>query len=185
MTRLKLQSPPTLARNLLVWAAAALSWAGGSPLAAQPGGHPLGPLPERVKALKVAFITQRVQLTEAEAQRFWPVYNAREDELAALKRERRNALFEFRANFDDMTDEQVAAATDQYVQWQQREADINSRYHAQFKSILAPRKLAMFYKAEIDFKREMLRRVGEWRQGQPPPPPGTAPGQGGGRWRQW
>lgn len=181
-------------------AIAPLGWAGLLALvlwapalwAQPPGGRAGGPMQERIKALKVAFITQRVALTEAEAQRFWPVYNAREDELSALKRERNRSLFEFRMNYDDMTDEQISAATDQYIQWQQREADINARYHTQFKAILAPRKLAMFYKAEIDFKREMLRRLGEWRQQNPggggqgggQGPPGGGPG-GGGRFRQW
>ena len=30
---------------------------------------------ERIKALKVAFITEKLELTESEAQKFWPIYN--------------------------------------------------------------------------------------------------------------
>ena len=35
---------------------------------------------ERIKALKIAFITERLQFTEIEAQKFWPIYNAFEAE---------------------------------------------------------------------------------------------------------
>jgi hypothetical protein len=30
---------------------------------------------EKIQALKIAFITQKLKLTPAEAEKFWPVYN--------------------------------------------------------------------------------------------------------------
>ena len=36
---------------------------------------------EKVQALKIAFITQKLELGTDEAQRFWPVYNRYETEL--------------------------------------------------------------------------------------------------------
>ena len=42
---------------------------------------------ERVKALKIAFITEQLNLTETEAQKFWPIYNAFEDNNNKLRRE--------------------------------------------------------------------------------------------------
>jgi len=34
---------------------------------------------EKVKALKVAFLTEKLALTSEEAQKFWPIYNAFEE----------------------------------------------------------------------------------------------------------
>jgi len=54
------------------------------------------PPKERIKALKVAYITKELNLTSAEAEKFWPVYNEyfaelekviRENEPDELKRE--------------------------------------------------------------------------------------------------
>ena len=34
---------------------------------------------EKIKALKTAFITTELDLTSAEAEKFWPIYNAFEE----------------------------------------------------------------------------------------------------------
>ena len=39
---------------------------------------------ERIQALKIAFITQKLQLTADEAQKFWPVYNQYDNEIRSL-----------------------------------------------------------------------------------------------------
>ena len=36
---------------------------------------------EKIQALKIAFITQKLQLTADEAQKFWPVYNQYDNEI--------------------------------------------------------------------------------------------------------
>ena len=38
-----------------------------------------GRMNERIKAQKVAFITEKLSLTAEEAQQFWPIYNAFEE----------------------------------------------------------------------------------------------------------
>ena len=50
-------------------------------------------LKERIKAQKVAFITERLDLSSKEAQQFWPIYNAFEDKIDDM---RKNDLKEVR-----------------------------------------------------------------------------------------
>ena len=38
-----------------------------------------------IKALKVAHITEKLDLTEKEAQQFWPIYNAYDEKMGTLK----------------------------------------------------------------------------------------------------
>src|SRR6476620_10673268 len=45
---------------------------------------------EKIEALKIAFITQKLQLTSDEAQKFWPVYNQYENEIRSLQLDNRN-----------------------------------------------------------------------------------------------
>ena len=42
---------------------------------------------EKVQALKIAFITQKLELTSEEAQRFWPVYNRYETDIRQVMTE--------------------------------------------------------------------------------------------------
>ncbi|WP_416443151.1 sensor of ECF-type sigma factor [Leeuwenhoekiella sp. A16] len=54
---------------------------------------------ERIKALKVSFITEELELTPAEAEKFWPIYNSYDSKMHDLrKRERR--LFHEKYNSD-------------------------------------------------------------------------------------
>ena len=49
-------------------------------------GHQMGENKEKLKAHKIAYITERLQLTPAEAEKFWPVYNELEAKCRLLKR---------------------------------------------------------------------------------------------------
>ena len=40
---------------------------------------------EKLKAYKTAFITEKLELTPAEAEKFWPVYNNYENKVHQLK----------------------------------------------------------------------------------------------------
>jgi hypothetical protein len=42
---------------------------------------------ERIKALKVAFITEKLELTESEAQKFWPIYNTFEENMHNFRKD--------------------------------------------------------------------------------------------------
>jgi len=49
---------------------------------------------EKVKALKVAYITEQLDLTKEEAQKFWPIYNAFDDKQAELRHEKMRAILD-------------------------------------------------------------------------------------------
>jgi len=112
---------------------------------------------DKVKQLKIAHITQQVDLDETEAQKFWPVYNKHQDKLRK-NHERRRSL--------DKTDlESVPASdreriVDEMLQVQQEEAKIKRESHNELKSVLDPVKLGKLYKAERDFKKMLLDRIG-------------------------
>jgi len=52
-----------------------------------------GKMHERIKAQKVAFITERLNLSPEEAQKFWPIYNSFENKANKI---RQNDLKEVR-----------------------------------------------------------------------------------------
>ena len=49
--------------------------------------QPKDKIRERIKAQRVAFITDRLSLTPDEAQKFWPIYNQFTDEFEGVKKE--------------------------------------------------------------------------------------------------
>src|SRR5690606_25598231 len=61
---------------------------------------------EQIEAIKVAFITNKLDLTSKEAQRFWPIYNSYQKEWMELMKERRAA----RSKKDMDADEKINAS---------------------------------------------------------------------------
>ena len=56
------------------------------------------PGPGQIEAQKTAFITNALDLTSKEAQQFWPIYNASEKRMEAIRKEQRQALMQVRLN---------------------------------------------------------------------------------------
>jgi Skp family chaperone for outer membrane proteins len=98
---------------------------------------------EKIKALKIAFITQKLQLTSAEAEKFWPVYNQYENEIHQLRSDNKNG--------DVLENEQELL-------------DARKKYKPSFEKILGPQRLNDLYNAERDFRNVLIRRLKEQPQ---------------------
>lgn len=119
---------------------------------------------DRIEALKVAFITNRLNLSPSEAQTFWPVYNECSQKLENLRKDRRQQFVSVKDNVDNLSDKEVEALVDGEMVFRQKELDIQKEYHNQFKQVLPIKKVAKLYLAEEAFKRELLRRLQEQRK---------------------
>ncbi len=118
---------------------------------------------EKIEALKIGFLTERLNLTPEEAQLFWPVYNKYQDELEIQRKSRRDNLNDI-TNFESMSDSELEKIVDQELAFRQSELDILKKYHPQFKKILPIQKVAKLYRAEEDFKRHLLELIREKRR---------------------
>ncbi|MFN0202600.1 MAG: hypothetical protein ACKVTZ_13835 [Bacteroidia bacterium] len=114
---------------------------------------------EKVKTLKIGFLTKRLNLTSEEAQKFWPVYNQFTEEMEKVKGDTKLMHRAVQQGFQTMTDKEVETLADEFVAQRRKEADILEKYHKQFRQVLPIRKVAMLYKSERDFKRELLKQL--------------------------
>lgn len=124
---------------------------------------------ERIRAEKVAFITQKLSLTPQEAQVFWPVYNEYDKKRNNILIERRNALVYFNQNEAKLTDKETNEMINRMVKLQQDEANLLTDYNAQFLKILPPRKVMKLYIAEVEFKNFLLRQIRDNKTAVRPP----------------
>lgn len=118
---------------------------------------------DKAEAMKIGFITNKLNLSEDEAKRFWPVYNQYQDELSSLRQKRRGDRREAKQDFDQLSDKEVEKVVDDEIVFRQSELDIIKKYHAQFKQVLPIKKVARLYQAEEDFKKELLRQLKDRR----------------------
>lgn len=127
---------------------------------------------EKVRAERVAFLTTELDLTEAEAQAFWPVYNTVQDERRdAFKAARQagKALSEALKSGEGDT----AALLEDYLKAQEATSALERTAVERFKKVLPIEKVAKLTLAEEKFRH---RQIGQLQHGQGRPG-GNRPGQ--------
>ncbi|WP_293786074.1 hypothetical protein [uncultured Pedobacter sp.] len=125
------------------------------------------PRGEEIESLKIAFFTQKLDLSPEEAKIFWPIYNNMQAELNSLHKERMQKMISFRKvdEIDNLTDAQVQNLITSEFDFKQRELNLNKKYYSKLKSSLPIKVVGKFYRAQEGFKRELLNR---YRGGQKP-----------------
>lgn len=141
----------SLAALLLTLAPAAHAQGGGG-LGGGRKGQRLGQL----ENAKIAFITNRVSLTQEQAQKFWPLYN----EFSARRRElNRSGRLLRRDVTDGMTDQQIRENFNQAFAMRQQELSLEKEYFEKFQKVISLRQVAQLFQAERDFTKEVIKRV--------------------------
>lgn len=119
---------------------------------------------ERIKAYKTAFITQQLQLTSSEAEKFWPVYNQFDQKMQDIRITERTEIFgKLKNGIDNLSDVEINAIIDKDLSLKTEELELKKQLVVNLKKVLAPKKIVKLTKAEEDFKRKLLQR---YREGQ-------------------
>lgn len=109
---------------------------------------------ERVRAQRVAYLTQRLQLTPTESQQFWPVFTEYENARRELSRQLRPPASE-----DAMTDKEAEEFLDRQLKVEGEILELKRKYMTRFRKILPARKIVLLPRADREFKRELLQRI--------------------------
>jgi hypothetical protein len=108
---------------------------------------------EKIEALRVAFITQKLNFTADESQKFWPVYNEYQDKLRTSRKEFRNQPNTF------VNDKDAQEYIDAELLLKQREFNLYKEYYEKIKKTIPIKKVAELRQAEEDFKKELLKQL--------------------------
>ena len=122
---------------------------------------------DRIKALKVSVITEKLDLSEKEAQQFWPVYNAHEKETSEIRfKEVRAIRKEIRENIDTMTDEKATNLLKSLNKAENRMHKLRMEFANNLSGILSPKKIILLKIAEDDFKKKMMDELRKRKKGR-------------------
>jgi hypothetical protein len=112
-----------------------------------------------LKAEKIAFFTQKLNLTPKEAEAFWPVYNdywSRKNQIIDTKR---TAMKYCSKNLEKMSDEEIIKYADMYIDFHKQESDLLIEFNERFKKVLPPNKILKLYQTDYDFKTYLLQQI--------------------------
>jgi len=113
---------------------------------------------EKVESMRIAFITNRLELTPQQSREFWPIYNSYRHDLTQLRRSY--------YPHDDGTDPHLDA--DRQLEFEQKRLDLKRQYKPQLEQVLGKAKLNKLVSAEEDFKRLLMQTMRNRRQQRPP-----------------
>lgn len=123
-----------------------------------------GKMNERIKAQKVAFITEKLSLTADEAQQFWPIYNAFEETRERIKSgPLRQVKMKIRSN-PDMSDNEARKLLNQILNAENEIHNAKMKLAEDLQSVLSPKKIIRLRAAEDEFNRELLQRLKKMRE---------------------
>lgn len=130
--------------GLLLFIAMLPAWAQEPPMPPPPPGPGGEGRAEKIEALYVAFITRELNLSEEDAQKFWPIHAQYDADLKGLKR--------------DMPE----------LDKQQAILNIKKKYQDKFIKVLGNSRTDDFYRKDAEFRKKLVERLQEMRERKEP-----------------
>ena len=125
---------------------------------------------ERIEAEKISFITNELNLTPTEAQKFFPIYTQYHKEISTLKHERRS-LRRLRNN-PKMEHKKIsgnafnsgAGADRDILAFDAKELEVKKIYRKRFASVVGQARASRFFEVEEEFRNYLLRELQQRRR---------------------
>jgi hypothetical protein len=94
---------------------------------------------EKIQALKIAFITQKLELSSDEAQKFWPVYNKYETEIRQVYKENK--------------------AGGDAIENEEKVLNVKKKYRTEFIKVIGQPKTTILFNSEREFRGVLMRHL--------------------------
>ena len=119
---------------------------------------------ERLKAARVAFLSNRLQLDVATAQKFWPIFNeyeSKKDALGEKYSKQKHELVSKDGGWRNLSDANADKMLDIYLEQKQAELDLEKEYLGKFNEVLNKGQIWMVIRIDSDFRRSLMKRISE------------------------
>lgn len=121
---------------------------------------------ERIKALRVAYISDKLQLTSEEAQRFWPIFNQFDDKQSDLQKEKRQLMIKLQSENATTLSEKESAKLMEEDERLENEIQNNRRKLVKdLQGVIPNQKILMLRQIEVEFKQKLLKQIQKRREG--------------------
>lgn len=115
------------------------------------------------RAGKTEVIGKEMQLTEAEASKFWPIYREYEHELAGINDGRVEALKQYSRQYKTLTDEQARDIVDKSLDLDFKRSDLKRKYFKRIEketsAVTAARFVQLERRIELVTDLELAKQV--------------------------
>lgn len=112
---------------------------------------------DKIEAAKIALITERLELTPDQAEKFWPIYREYGEKQLDLKRE----FQELKRNFDPKAASEAENRNilEKGHQMKERQLNMDRNYSERMQQVVSSRQMMHLRKAEDDFREMLMQRI--------------------------
>ena len=125
-------------------------------LIAQKANHNRVQAKEKLEAQRIAFITNKLELSPEEAQTFWPIYNEYKQNQKALKK----TIIKPK-KLMDATDKEIEEYLTKSLDLEEKQIDLKRQYYQKLKGAISVKKIAKLIITERAFTKMVLKRMNE------------------------
>jgi hypothetical protein len=111
----------------------------------------------KVESARIALITERLELTPEQAEKFWPLYR----EYVSKRQELRRQYMEARqsVNGETLSEEESKRLLDKGLELKERQLSLDRLYSERLNNVITTRQILQLRKAEEDFRQILLERL--------------------------
>lgn len=113
----------------------------------------------KLKAIKVGMITEELNLSEGQAQKFWPLYNTYTDEKNAIHRSIRVKNRVSKTN--ELDEDDLIQNQDDILTLKKEEINLTRKYRDNFLKIISAQQYAKLMETERKFNDLLLQKLKE------------------------
>ncbi len=119
---------------------------------------------EKIKNLRIAYISDKLGLTPDQAEKFWPVYREFSDQRRGIRQEMIEARKQIKTDNPDPAKQEELVKLG--LTLKQRELDLEKTYSERLLRVISAQQILNLRKAEGDFQRIVLEQVQQRRMMQ-------------------
>ncbi len=119
---------------------------------------------EKIKALKVSYFTEELQLSSTEAQKFWPVYNAHEEKMDNLRNQWRVDIrnkIKDAGNLEGLTEIEAKKLVLMNEDLGKKMISEKEDFLKKVSQFLPYKKILKLHISEREFGRKLMRKYGK------------------------
>jgi hypothetical protein len=113
---------------------------------------------QRFRQEKITFFNENLDLSEADAAEFWPVYKDFNNRSMKINEDERVLFSYIMNNYDNLSEEEIDQNMKKYRDLQTKRCELDARYHDKFVDIIGEKKTLKMYALERDFRMHLLRK---------------------------
>jgi len=120
----------------------------------------------QIKALKTAFITNALELSPSEAEKFWPIYNQFDQNMhkfKAVKTQQIARTIRLAGGIENLSESESERILKEFIDIDYNVANEKKKLYKNLTGIISSKKIIKLLRAEQNFNKELLKRLREKR----------------------